>query len=74
MRSYNNMGHYDDIIDAREAREDQEKADRLGVTVDKMYADERYRREVNIGRELFIKQRKEQAFIAQYLQDLESRD
>tara|TARA_R110000782_G_scaffold10902_1_gene33744 strand:+ start:463 stop:675 length:213 start_codon:yes stop_codon:yes gene_type:complete len=67
------MGHYDDIIDAREAREDQEKADKLGVTVDEMYTDERYRRDVNMGRELFIKQRKEQGFISQYLQDLESR-
>tara|TARA_R110000764_G_scaffold99988_1_gene184833 strand:+ start:3670 stop:3873 length:204 start_codon:yes stop_codon:yes gene_type:complete len=61
------MGHYDDAREAYEDRQDQQRADRLGITVEEMHVQEKHHRDYTRGRELFIKREAEQKLIDIYL-------
>jgi hypothetical protein len=61
------MGHYDDIIEAREAAEFKARADKLGMTTEELYAYDEHNRKFREGEKLFREQEQKQAFIDYYL-------
>lgn len=61
------MGHYDDIIEEREARELERKASRAGMTVSEYVDDQIHREKMRAGEELHRKLQKQNELIKYYL-------
>ena len=65
------MGHYDDVREARQDREDEKRASRLGLTVNEMIEADRLKAKVTQGYELYLKRRKEEVLVQLYLNNKE---
>lgn len=61
------MGHYDDIIEAREAAEFKARADKLGMTVEELYAHDEHNRKFHEGEKLFREREQKKSLIKYYL-------
>ena len=61
------MGHYDDVREAIQDREDKERASKLGLTVNEMIEADRLMVKVREGHKILLKRRKEEALVQLYL-------
>ena len=65
------MGHYDDVRESMQDREDEKRASRLGLTVNEMIEADRLKAKVTQGYELYLKRRKEEVLVQLYLNNKE---
>ena len=65
------MGHYDDVRESMQDREDEARASRLGLTVNEMIEADRLKAKVTQGYELYLKRRNEEVLVQLYLNNKE---